>query len=348
MRVVQIERADGSRSVGVVVSDDKVVDVTAVRPEWTRVLDVFAAARQAGRRMSELLHETASDEKAVSLSYRKLLGSTPGEATAWLRAPIDHADPHRVLVTGTGLTHVGGMKSRDQMHADAVASTAPQTDSAKMFAMGIEGGKPAEGERGAAPEWFYKGSGAHLRGPNEPIELPAFALDGGEEPELAGVYAVDGEGRPWRLGFVLANEWSDHATEKINYLYLAPSKLRTAAIGPELVLDHPFQEVRLWVTVTRGGETIYDSGELFSGEGAMCHSLANCEDHHFKYPQHRVPGDVHVHFFGTSKLSYSTRTWKYQAGDVVRVDAPGFCAPLVNTVVAGDAVLGKPVRVSQA
>ena len=31
-------------------------------------------------------------------------------------APIDHADPHRLLISGTGLTHTGSMQSRDDMH----------------------------------------------------------------------------------------------------------------------------------------------------------------------------------------------------------------------------------------
>lgn len=347
MRVVQIQRPDGSRRVGV-VDGDSVRDVTAAHTDWVRVLDVFAAARQAGRKLSEVLGDAAASPLASSTPYAELLAATPHGARPWLLTPIDHADPHRILVTGTGLTHLGGMKSRDQMHATQAASTAPTTDLAKMFQMGLEGGKPASGVRGAAPEWFYKGRGENLRGIHEPLELPAFALDGGEEPEIAGVYAVDADGRPWRLGFVLANEWSDHATEKINYLYLAPSKLRTCAVGPELVLDHPFRDVRLQCTVTRHGETIYDSGELFSGEEAMCHSPANCEDHHFKYPQHRVPGDVHVHFFGTSKLSYSTRTWKYQPGDTVKIAAPGFSESLINTIAAGDATLARPTAVSPA
>ena len=63
--------------------------------------------------------------------------------------------------------------------------------------------------------------------------------------------------------------------------------------------------------------------------------LANCEDHHFKYPLHRVPDDAHIHFFGTSKLSFSTRKWKYQKGDVVKVISEQFYTPLINIVGEG-------------
>tara|TARA_B100000029_G_scaffold260967_1_gene257318 strand:- start:301 stop:1026 length:726 start_codon:yes stop_codon:yes gene_type:complete len=241
------------------------------------------------------------------------------------------------------------MQSRDAMHNDSgTESEEPQTDSARMFAMGIAGGKPQDGERGAMPEWFYKGNGTTVRGPGGTIDLPAFGRDGGEEPELAGCYVIDAAGVPRRLGFTLGIEWSDHETEKINYLYLAPSKLRTCAIGPELITDLEFRDVGLECEVTRDGEVLYASGLLKSGEDYMCHSLANCEDHHFKYPQHRVPGDVHVHFFGTSKLSFSTRTWKYRSGDVVTLSAPGVSAALSVTVADAAPEASTPVRVEPA
>ena len=221
--------------------------------------------------------------------------------------PVDLPDPRRVLVSGTGLTHLGSVKSRDAMHGGQTQVAEPQTDSAKMFAMGLKGGRPHQGERGTAPEWFYKGNGTILRGPRAALTIPAYALDGGEEPEIVGCYLIDDAGIPRRLGFTLGNEWSDHPTERINYLYLAPSKLRQCAIGPSLNLTDSFNEVRLRCTVRRQGELLYDSGELLSGESAMCHSLQNIEDHHFKFAQHRQPGDVHIHFFGTSKLSYGSR-----------------------------------------
>ena len=33
-------------------------------------------------------------------------------------APVDHKDPAHVLVTGTGLTHLGSAEGRDKMHKD--------------------------------------------------------------------------------------------------------------------------------------------------------------------------------------------------------------------------------------
>ena len=64
------------------------------------------------------------------------------------------------------------------------------------------------------------------------------------------------------------------------------------------------------------------------------------------YTDDRIPGDVHLHFFGTSKLSFSTRKWKYQEGDIIQIQAPDFSAPLINTVhqLEGDSQQPTPVR----
>jgi hypothetical protein len=245
--------------------------------------------------------------------------------------PLTEDDGARLLVSGTGLTHLGSVQQRDQMHRKEEAA-APLSDSRKMFEMGLEGGRPAPGRRGVAPEWFYKGDGRTLRGPGQPLDVPSFAPDGGEEPEVAGLYAVDEQGVPCRLGFTQGNEWSDHVTENVNYLYLAPSKLRVCAVGPELVTDFVFDDVRGRCRVLREGRVIYDSGELRTGERNMSHTLANLEDHHFKFAQHRQPGDLHVHFLGTSKLSYRHRDWRYQTGDVVEVAFEGLGPPLRNSV----------------
>jgi hypothetical protein len=348
MRVVQWEIPGVGRRVGV-VEGDEVCDVTSVDQSLDRVVAVFDAACHDGVSFEERLQRALGAGEASRSDYGELLAGRPGGSAPFLHPPLDHPDPHYLLVSGTGLTHTGGMKSRDQMHSsDASEPSEPETDSARMFAMGLAEGKPEPGSRGAMPEWFYKGNGSTLRGPGGVVDLPAFGLDGGEEPEIAGCYVVDPEGVPRRLGFALGIEWSDHETEKINYLYLAPSKLRTCAVGPELITDLDFSDVDLECRVERDGETIYESGALKSGEQSMCHSLANCEDHHFKYPQHRVPGDVHVHFFGTSKLSFSTREWKYRAGDVVTVSAEGVSAALVVTVADAASEAAGPVRVERA
>ncbi|MEE8363185.1 MAG: AraD1 family protein [Dehalococcoidia bacterium] len=349
MHVVQFVIPGTGRRVGV-IDGNEVIDVTSRSPSLTRVYDVFEAAQDAGVGFEQVLTDAANRAGVDRLSYAALLAAPIGGDAPFLRPPVDHADSHRVVVSGTGLTHTGSTQAHDAMHAeeDAEPSDEPVTDSAKMFQMGLDGGRPAPGERGTSPEWFYKGNGTILRGPGEGLDLPSFALDGGEEPEIAGLYIIDRNGTPRRLGFTLGNEWADHETERINDLYLAPSKLRAASIGPELVTDFEFDEIELECSITRNDETVYESGVMYSGQNYMSHTLANCEDHHFKYPLHRTPGDVHVHYFGTTKLSYMTRDWKFAPGYEITISSPGFSAPLRNPVVASDADAATVIRVRKA
>ena len=243
-------------------------------------------------------------------------------------APIDHPDPAHVLLTGTGLTHLGSAESRDRMHAAAAAGST--TDSMRMFLMGLQGGKPANGEPGVQPEWFYKGTGEALVGPGQPLQAPDFALDAGEEPEIAAIYLIAPDGAPVRLGYCLANEFSDHVTERENYLWLAHSKLRQAGLGPELLTGPLPDHVEGVSRILRAGEVIWEKPFL-SGEANMSHALANLEHHHFKYPGFRRPGDVHVHFFGTATLSFADGV-STRPGDVFEISAAPFSLPLANPV----------------
>ena len=244
-----------------------------------------------------------------------------------LLAPIDHDDDAHILLTGTGLTHLGSAEGRDKMHREA-AAVEKQTDSMRMFLEGLEGGKPAPGETGQQPEWFYKGDGSQLVGPTDPFTMPAFSQDGGEEPEMAGIYIVGEDGTPYRLGLAIANEFSDHVTERHNYLWLAHSKLRQASLGPELLLGTPPESIEGTSRILREGKAIWEKPFL-SGEANMSHTLANLEHHHFKYDLFCRPGDIHVHFYGTATLSFSDRV-KTQEGDVFEISAAPFTLPVAN------------------
>ncbi|MFT3972984.1 MAG: GguC family protein [Amaricoccus sp.] len=242
-----------------------------------------------------------------------------------LLAPIAHPDPAHLHLTGTGLTHLGSAATRDSMHQ--TADVEKLTDSMKMFRMGVEQGKPAE-LPGVQPEWFYKGNGTQAIGPGAALISPAFALDAGEEPEIAGIYLIGPDGAPHRLGFALANEFSDHVTERQNYLFLAHSKLRPASFGPELRLGDLPQHVEGESRIRRGGTVIWKKPFL-SGEANMSHFIANLEHHHFKYPIFREPGDVHVHMFGTATLSFADNV-RTEPGDVFEIEVADFGLPLTN------------------
>jgi hypothetical protein len=164
---------------------------------------------------------------------------------------------------------------------------------------------------------------------------PSFALDGGEEPEIVGVYVIDPEGAPMRVGFALGDEFSDHVMERQNYLYLAHSKLRPSSFGPELLVGDLPADIRGVSRIRRGKEVVWEKPFL-SGEQNMSHAIANLEAHYFKYALFRRPGDVHAHFFGTATLSFSDGI-KAQKGDVFEIEAEPFGLPLRNRLWAAKA-----------
>lgn len=315
MRLVQISHTSFGRRVGL-------VDGGTLRLLGThRSIYAFAlAAIDTGCRLEELILSDVSD---LSLNYDEVYALQSG----WSFLPsFDHPEePSRCLVSGTGLTHLASAANRDAMHAAATV-----TDSMRMYQLGVERGRPAPGEAGAAPEWFYKGTGAILRGHGAALIVPHFAGDGGEEPEVAAVYVIDGQGAPRRVGMTTANEFSDHQIEKQNYLYLAHSKLRPCAIGPELVLGPEFSLVTGTVTIERGGSVLWTK-EIATGDQQMCHSLANIEHHHFKYGPHRRPGDVHVHFLGAGAFSFGEGI-TLEDGDEMIIQWTGYGRPLRNRI----------------
>jgi hypothetical protein len=315
MRLVQISNPSFGRRVALV--DNSTLWLLGTH----RSVDAFAlAAIETGTPLADLIRTDISD---ISLDYDEVYALHSG----WSFLPsFDHPEePARCLVSGTGLTHLASAANRDAMHAAATV-----TDSMRMYNLGVERGRPAEGETGAAPEWFYKGNGNVLRGHGAMLTVPSFAEDGGEEPELASVYVIDLNGTPRRVGMTPANEFSDHQIEKQNYLYLAHSKLRTCAIGPELILDPDFSLVTGDVTIEREGAVLW-SKEISTGDQRMCHSLANIEHHHFKYPPHRRPGDAHVHFLGAGAFSFGEGI-TLEDGDEMIISWNGYGRPLRNRI----------------
>lgn len=288
------------------------------------VYELSLTCIREGHLLSERAQALATGE---TLLYDDIY-SAQGE---WrLLSPIDVAGtPERVLVSGTGLTHLGSAKDRQAMHAQADAAK-PVTDSMRMFELGISGGHPKEGEIGAAPEWFYKGHGDVLQPLSAPLTVPAHAEDGGEEAEVAGIYVVAEDGTPYRIGMCAGNEFSDHWFERRNYLNLAGSKLLQCSIGPELVVGANFRSIKGEVSIERDGATFWKKA-IETGEENMSHSLANLEHHHFKFNGHRTPRCVHVHFFGAHSLSFGEGI-SLKEGDWMQVKFEGFGRALRNPI----------------
>ena len=328
MNLIQFETEAGGRAVAA-IDGAQAFEVTGAPSVYELATEAIAAGRGLAALIADKGFGRAISVDAILAEGRML-------------SPVDHPDPAHLYVTGTGLTHLGSASTRDAMHkSNQQAAEAPLTDSMKMFRMGLEGGKPPAGETGVQPEWFYKGNGFSVIRPGKPIASPAFAKDAGEEPEIAGIYLIGPDRQPRRLGFALGNEFSDHVTERVNYLFLAHSKLRMCAFGPELRLGELPRSVSGMSRIIRGGKVIWEKPFL-SGEDNMSHTIANLEYHHFKYDLFCQPGDVHVHMFGTATLSFADGI-KTEAEDIFEIVEPQFGAPLRN-VVAWDT--DRPVRVT--
>lgn len=324
MRLIQFETAPAQRHVGVVEGD-----LIQVVRDTTHLRELALAAIRNQRSLTAEVLERGLDSS--DQRYSQAL------AECRVLPPLDHEDPAHCLVSGTGLTHLGSASTRDKMHQQKVDDSAALTDTARMFQWGIAGGRPAAGSAGAQPEWFYKGDGSCVVRPGQALQTPAFAEDAGEEPELAGLYVIGDDGQPYRLGFAIGNEFSDHVMERRNYLYLAHSKLRNCSYGPELRVGELPRHLQGTSRIRRGDQVIWEK-DFLSGEDNMCHSLENLEYHHFKYVQFLRPGDVHIHFFGTATLSFADQI-KAGEGDVFEISLAEFGAPLRNGIALAPAAI---------
>jgi hypothetical protein len=317
LRLVQLASSKGERAVALVQEPHLVL-----LEQYTSVYALALKAVHTATNIRSLIQAAFS---STQLDYNDVY---TGQSDWRILPSFDCPDnPFALLVSGTGLTHKNSALNRQMMHAQEEGTV---TDSMKIYQWGLEGGQPAEGAIGVQPEWFYKGTGAVLKGHGEALSVPVYSNDGGEEPEIAGVYVVDKNGTPHRIGFTAANEFSDHVMERKNYLYLAPSKLRYCSIGPELVLDADFHDISGTVNVLREGQELW-SAPIKTGEQNMAHSLANLEYHHFKYADHRQPLQAHVHFFGADAFSFGAGI-RLADGDEIAVHWQGLGRPLRNWV----------------
>jgi len=322
MLLVQFKNSAGERAVGL-------LEQAAIR-----VIDGYKTTYA-------LAQEAIRQQKSLAALADASAGSTivdPASVT-WL-VPIDHEDSAHCYVTGTGLTHLGSADARDAMHKKIGGDVESLSDSMKMFRLGVEGGKPAAGTAGAQPEWFYKGDGSVVAASGQSLNMPDFALDGGEEPEIAGLYLIGDDGQPYRVGYAIGNEFSDHVTERQNYLYLAHSKLRACGLGPALLVGelpaHIDGVSRVYGT---DGKVRWEKA-FVSGEQNMSHTLANLEHHHFKYDLFKRSGDLHIHFFGTATLSFADGI-SVQPGETFEIEAPAFGPALRNTLAVVETTYAK-------
>jgi hypothetical protein len=312
MRLIQYFTKGKKRRIGLVESSSVVRELGEVTMVYDLVMKSLGSRKDIATLVADFSSQTTIDYEQLHREGRLL-------------PPLDHPDSAHCFVTGTGLNHLGSAMARDSMHTKDDGNL---SDSMKMYRLGVAGGKPKSGEYGAQPEWFYKGDGSCVVPPGGALELPPYALSGGEEAELVGLYIISNEGEVLRVGYTLGNEFSDHRLEQQNYLYLAHSKLRQCSLGPELYIGELPQAIEGKVRILRQGNEVW-SDIMLTGEANMSHTLENLELHHFKYSMFRRPGDVHCHFFGAATLS-SMAGIVLQDGDVMEFATPFSTQPLRN------------------
>jgi hypothetical protein len=248
------------------------------------------AAIETGVKLRDLL---STDLSGVALDYTAV-HSLSSEWT--FLAAFDHpGEPARCQVSGCGRTY---------------------------------GPPPAADSPG--PSWFYKGPGTILRGHGQALEIPEFAVGGGEEAELVALYVIDKVGVPRRVGFAQGNEFADPALSKRDPGAFSHAKLRTCSIGPELILDADIADVPGRIEIERAGAHLW-SKEFRAGESHMHYTLARVEQNLFRYSAHRRPGDAYVHYLGAAVPPFEDGS-VLQDGDAVTIAFDGFGKSLRNPI----------------
>ncbi|MFY0652705.1 MAG: GguC protein [Cyclobacteriaceae bacterium] len=318
MRLVQLIHPQAKRRIALVEEPN-----LRLINKFESIYDLAVEAINLGGNITALIDSFKSGD---ILSYDQIYN---GDDQWRLLPAIDHPkDPMRCFLAGTGLTHKASAENRQKMH-DAEHG-GELTDSMKMYQWGVADGKPESGKIGIQPEWFYKGNGSVLRGHLDDLKVPCYGDDGGEEPEIAGIYLNDQNGKTWRIGFATANEFSDHVMERKNYLYLAPSKIRTCSLGPELNITADFTDIEGRVSVERRGQIIWEKS-IKTGENNMAHSLESLEYHHFKYENHSLDDQLNIYFFGADAFSFGDGV-ALQDEDTMTIEWKGMGRPIRNTL----------------
>ena len=143
MKLIQLTQSNGKRIVGL-LSGDKIFNLSYGENQYNSTYELISASLNKGNDLNTFINDLSKKSKLLNFSYQDVLNYKDDKRIPRLLVPIDHPDPYRTFISGTGLTHTGSVKSRDMMHNENDKNK-NQTDSARMFQMGIEGGKPAQG-----------------------------------------------------------------------------------------------------------------------------------------------------------------------------------------------------------
>ena len=188
MNIVQIIDSKGKRRVGLAAGGQVVL-----LKKVATTLDLARLALKEGKKLSAMassLAGSATEDYAAALKEKRVL------------TPVDHPDPAHCIITGTGLTHLGSAAARDGMHKKLSGAQGRADRQPEDVQDGPRGRQAeVEGRSGRAARMVLQGRRLLAGGARASrCRMPSFALDGGEEPELAGLYLIDDKGKPGAAG----------------------------------------------------------------------------------------------------------------------------------------------------
>ncbi len=279
MHLIQFTDERGSRAVAVTEGG-----TTSVVNGAT---SVYALATEAIERGLDL---RAAGDREGSRRHRGQGQAGGARAGCWPRSTI----PTRRICMSPAPALPISARPRRATRCTSRTSRPPRrrsTDSMKMFRMGLEGGKPAPGEVGVQPEWFYKGNGSTVVAPGAADPVPGLRArrrrGAGDRRHLRDRH---GRHARVRVGFALGNEFSDHVTERRELPLPRPFQAaRLCSFGPELRVGDLPRRCRGHVRASCATAKVVWEKPFLSGEDNMSRTLANLEQHHFKYALFRQP-----------------------------------------------------------
>ena len=115
MKLIQLSNVDNSRIVGLVL-ENKVFNITKANNEFETTYKLINYSITNNQNLDELLNKLLDKANPIDFSYDEILNSNNKNELPKILVPIDHPDPYRLFISGTGLTHTGSVKSRDMMH----------------------------------------------------------------------------------------------------------------------------------------------------------------------------------------------------------------------------------------
>ncbi|MUL41074.1 fumarylacetoacetate (FAA) hydrolase [Streptomonospora sp. PA3] len=195
--------------------------------------------------------------------------------------------------------------------------------------------QPGDNEEFVPPNWFFKGFGSWLRMPDEPLRVPPNPVALIEEPEVALVYANDGEGTPHYIGYTFGNDLCDIGLHLQNPGWNPYCKLCDTSIAPWLFLGAPPRSATGRVTIERGRETAWE-GEFDCGADALYFPIEDMMNNLFFYPALRRPFLVNYVLLGADRASFHDG-FRIADGDRVAIHFTDHDVVVSNTVEFGHA-----------